>query len=260
MTIQEIQETAAGFTQQSELNQIKSLGIKTIFDPPILAAVSAHDSVFTQLQEPQIIGKHHQLPVGRLKDAATVISYFLPFSEDIRRPNRVPGLPAAAWLYGRIEGEELNRALAGHLVYVCREAGASADAPLLDPEIHMPEFTSRWSERHIAFAAGLGTFGLSRSLVTVRGCAGRYGSIVTSLNIPASHPRYEPFLSYCSICGRCSDRCPAGAITSGGKDVRVCAQYQDGIKIQFSPRYGCGKCQTSVPCEKALPAEQNTII
>lgn len=253
MTFEEIQEEAAEFTRKSELNQVKELGLKKIFDSPLAAALSVNDPIVIQLKEPQIIGKHHQLPVERLDDAATVISYFLPFSEDIRRANRLPGLPAESWLYGRIEGEQFNRALASHLADTFRKAGASADVPLLDPDIRISALQCRWSERHIAYAAGLGTFGISRSLITKRGCAGRYGSVITSLKIPNSHPRREPFLAYCSTCGACSRRCPAGAITRGGKDIAVCAQYQEGIKKQFFPRYGCGKCQTAVPCEDILP-------
>ena len=40
---------------------------------------------------------------------------------------------------------------------------------------------STWSERHVAYAAGLGTFGLSRGLITARGIAMRCGSVVTDL-------------------------------------------------------------------------------
>ncbi len=253
MTLEELSQEAADFTIASSCNQAEDLGIPLIFDPPLVAAADASDPLFRKLQEPQIIGEHHQLPAERLEHAASVISYFLPFCESIRRSNRMSGLPSTEWLYGRIEGEAFNHALAAHLMAVCNDAGASADAPLLDPDIRISTFTCTWSERHVAYTAGLGVFGTSRSLITSRGCAGRYGSIITSLRIPAAPREFDPFLPFCSTCGRCISRCPAGAITWEGKDLAVCAEYQENIKRKFAPRFGCGKCQTSVPCEHKLP-------
>lgn len=76
---------------------------------------------------------------------------------------------------------------------------------------------SNWSERHIAFVAGLGTFGLSKSLITKRGCAGRYGSVITSLPFKSIRREYDGVYDYCSMCGECIARCPSGAITKEGK-------------------------------------------
>lgn len=46
-----------------------------------------------------------------------------------------------------------------------------------------PEFTfsSSWSERHVAYAAGLGNFGLNGCLITSLGTSVRFASLVTSL-------------------------------------------------------------------------------
>ena len=54
-----------------------------------------------------------------------------------------------------------------------------------DPESQHPDvsFTSIWSERHIAFICGLGTFGLSRGLITRKGICGRFGSLITDLDL-----------------------------------------------------------------------------
>jgi epoxyqueuosine reductase len=42
-------------------------------------------------------------------------------------------------------------------------------------------YASSWSERHAAYAAGLGTFGLCDGLITARGKAVRFGSIISKL-------------------------------------------------------------------------------
>ena len=61
--------------------------------------------------------------------------------------------------------------------------GYEVMAPVLHPEWTRLEnevqtFTSKWSERHIAHAAGLGTFSFSDALITRRGIAHRLGSII----------------------------------------------------------------------------------
>jgi epoxyqueuosine reductase QueG len=130
---------------------------------------------------------------------------------------------------------------------------------------------SNWSERHIAYAAGLGTFSLSDGFITERGIAHRCGSVVTSLELPSS-PRtakgpYTNCLFYVNEkCGVCIERCPAGAITEKGHDKARCGQYLRDIGYnpeQFRQGYdleksvaGCGMCQTKVPCEAVNPVRK----
>ena len=40
------------------------------------------------------------------------------------------------------------------------------------------DYASNWSERHVAYVCGLGTFGC-QGLITSKGLAGRFGSIIT---------------------------------------------------------------------------------
>ena len=49
--------------------------------------------------------------------------------------------------------------------------GGDALAPAIDSRFDIAQRRSNWSERHAAFAAGLGSFGLSKSPITVKGCA-----------------------------------------------------------------------------------------
>jgi len=103
---------------------------------------------------------------------------------------------------------------------------------------------------------GLGSFGLSKGLITQKGVAGRFGSLVTDLFIDPDGKRYDSFLSFCSTCGKCIKQCPVNAISSEhGKDHYICAQFQDEIKEKYKPRYGCGKCQVDVPCEVTMPCK-----
>ncbi len=194
---------------------------------------------------------------GWLPGVQSVISYFLPFTEAVRRPNYSPGLPATEWVYGRIEGEMCNSALRRYLVEWFNGQGVDAFAPALDERCKVQDKRSNWSERHVAFIAGLGTFGLNKSLITGKGSAGRFGSVVVASALAATPRNYTEVYEYCNHCWQCIERCPSGAIKKEGKDVGVCSDYTDTVvKPRFAPRYGCGKCQTTVPCETGIPKQR----
>ena len=167
----------------------------------------------------------------------------------MREANRLLGLPATEWLYGRIEGERFNVALREFVVHLFIDAGYDAAAPALDARYNVTNRRSNWSERHVAYIAGLGTFSLSCSLITKQGSAGRLGSVVVSAELAPTPRTYQSVDEYCTRCGSCIPRCPPLAITERGKDHAVCSDYLDRVKVRYSPRYGCGKCQTGVPCE-----------
>jgi epoxyqueuosine reductase len=128
--------------------------------------------------------------------------------------------------------------------------------------------SSTWSERHAAYASGLGTFGLCDGLITPKGKAMRCGSVVAHIKIPATERPYHGRHDYClfyskGICGECIQRCPAGALTPGGHDKVKCRNYlfaniKEYVKSNFGfEGYGCGLCQTDVPCESTVPAESD---
>lgn len=254
MEITHVKKCILEFVKNSPLNSVEEMGIRKIYDAPIVGFASAQDPLFKKLKAPNVVGYHHMMPQEWMPEAQTVISYFLPFSKHIRHRNAKPGLPAVEWVYGRIEGEQLNDALRKFIVRTLEEKGGKALAPVHDPRFEVVDKRSNWSERHVAFIAGLGTFGLSKSLITKKGCAGRYGSVITSLKMKPTPRNYTQVYEYCNMCGDCITRCPSKAIQKEGKDTGVCSQYLDNeIKPRFAPRYGCGKCQTAVSCECAIP-------
>ena len=239
--------------QTSSLNQVPELGNIRIFDSPLIGIASADDELFFRLQLPEVLGVAHRMPEDWLSGARTVISYFLPFTADIRVSNRQPGLPSTEWLYGRIEGQNFNAELSQSLVSQLISEGNTAVAPALDPRFQIVSRRSNWSERHVAFIAGLGTLSLNCSIITKAGSAGRLGSVVTNLDLPATIREYSGIYDYCTHCGVCIDRCPPSAVSDSGKDHECCEVYLNRMKDLFTPRYGCGKCQTAVPCESGIP-------
>jgi epoxyqueuosine reductase QueG len=256
MNNKDVSELIQRFVLTSPLNTIKELGDLQIYEAPLVAVAAADDELFEQLKAADAAGPQHKLPTEWLPEAKAVIVYFLPFSERVRQANRKQGVAATEWLYGRIEGEQFSVGLRQYLLAALQAAGCQAVAPSLDPRFAVTQRRSNWSERHVAFVAGLGTFSLSRSMITKKGSAGRFGSVIVDLPLePTSRP-YHEIDEYCIKCGACILRCPPLAITEAGKDNAVCSGYLDRVLARFHPRYGCGKCQTGVPCEHQIPGGQ----
>lgn len=274
MTKDDISGILTFFTERSEFNYVpadKALspglaGMK-IFDAPLVAIGSAADNLFPDMQKPEAIGEHFILPDGWLPGAKTVISFFFPFTDSVRDSNKKDmSWPSNEWLHGRIEGQELVRAACLCLLAELEHAGYPSVCPVLDSRFRdsigtksLMEgrevfFSSNWSERHAAFVCGLGTFGLSKGLITEKGVAGRFGSVISSLQIDADKRNYNAIYEYCSMCGSCAENCPAFAISGEeGKKHPPCSAFIGSVRERHSPWYGCGKCQVNVPCERGIP-------
>lgn len=246
---------------------IPGIGDIRIYDTPLIAFAEANDQLFEQYKQPEIVGDHYFTPTEWLPSAKTVISFFLPFTDEVRSSNRVDRTdPSQEWLYGRIEGQAFITEFMTGLQQLLQEIGIECCVPSQDERFGIQvEMTSsngiadfhadsKWSERHAAYACGLGTFGLSRGLISEKGIAGRYASIIVSETWQATKRNYTGIDDYCIKCGVCAKNCPAHAITlENGKNNILCNSHVEKMKAKYSPRYGCGKCQVGVPCENRAP-------
>ncbi|MFC1918130.1 epoxyqueuosine reductase [Chloroflexota bacterium] len=266
------------FIINSPLNCLTSLDNEIIFDEPLVQFADGDDPIFTEyksiidtsyLTPREVMAKTADFSQGSTAEHISVISWILPISSKTRMSNRQRKLtPSRLWANTRWYGEKFNEALREHIVEIINKAGHLAIAPALMPYFngngsnHKGRF-SNWSERHTAYAAGLGTFSLSDGFITECGIAHRCGSVVTDLSLPA-HPReasgpYSNCLFYEGIqCRACINRCPAGAITEEGHDKAKCQEYLreklDATDKKYNVGYGgCGLCQTKVPCESRNP-------
>lgn len=203
-----------------------------------------------------------------------VISYVLPQTPETRADQRLEKtMPTERWARSRFHGEEFNCDLRMHLAGTLTQAGHPSVAPerLADFGWHQSEqfgFSSNWSERHVAFIAGHGTFSLSDALITRWGQAVRLGSVVVRIDLPVTERAYgDDHHAWClwyakGTCGACAKRCPAEAITtSEGHDKQGCCTYILETTATYATKtYGtgatpCGLCQVKVPCEVQLPQE-----
>lgn len=268
------------FVEDDHGNRLEQLDGSRIFQEPLVGFVAGDDPIFGRLK--QVIGEFHMTPAevmgaiarerGLPVPAAAeigVISYVLPISRETRKENgRMKDRPSERWAHTRLFGEQFNRKLQGHVVSVLEKEGHFAIAPemeeslfrmLLDENVG---WASTWSQRHIAFSANLGTFGLSDGLITAAGKGHRVGSVVVdwALGSPRrTEEVYRDCLSHRELgCRTCIKRCPADAISEAGHDKARCMEFvmkqMSVIKEEYGiDIYGCGLCQTGVPCEEGIP-------
>ena len=275
LSINQISEALAEAFSRSEHNYVSEqmaldpsdVG-KRLYDSPIIKIGSAADPLWEQLKAPQAVGPLFRTPQEWLPGAKSVVSYFAPFSDFVVDGNRADGVEVGnGWLYARVEGQafltEMNHFLEQWFV----SQGVKALSPYASEEFRYVfeagssveiedktlSFTSNWSERHVAFVCGMGTFGLSKGLITERGVAGRFGSVIVDAPLEVTPRPYTDIYEYCAKCGACM-RCPAGAITlEAGKSHEKCSAYVHTLRVKYAPRFGCGKCQVKVPCERGIP-------
>ncbi len=238
-----------------------------LFDAPIFGVSAADDPIYQTFKREEVIGETFMLPREWLPEAKSVISFFLPFTGRVRSSNRGdPEETSPEWLHARIEGQAFIDAYTDRLKGYFAGIGIDACVPATDPRFAVkatplppgdPEavhYASSWSERHAAYASRLGTFCLTRGLISEKGVAGRYGSVIISGYAEPDERPYTGVYDYCIRCGACAKRCPAGAISvESGKNQLKCRQWMETTGKKYAPRYGCGKCQTGVPCEGRIP-------
>ncbi|NJD39944.1 MAG: 4Fe-4S ferredoxin [Geobacter sp.] len=248
---------------------------------PHVAVAAGDDPLFQRIKE--LIGPFHWTPQEAYThafpdnpvpaSALRVISYVLPQTAQTRADQRNETvMPAERWARSRFHGEAFNCDLRNHLADTLTRAGFPAMAPERLPGFGYRQserfgIASNWSERHAAFVAGHGTFGLSDGLITRWGKAVRFGSVVARIDLPVTERLYgDDHHAWClwyaqGTCGACVRRCPVTAITTAeGHDKQACFVY---IREKTTPfveqTYGtgatpCGLCQVRIPCESRVPS------
>jgi epoxyqueuosine reductase QueG len=240
------------------------------------------DPIYDKYKE--VVGPFHWTPLEIFTKAfpeskvnaeeITVISWVLPHREATKADNRKEtAFTSERWARARIYGEQVNAKLRQEVVDILQKEGHEAVAPQLFPDWSRKSsekyvFSSTWSERHAAHASGLGTFGLCDGLITPVGKAMRVGSVVTNIDISPTPRPYTHHQEYClffsqGLCKQCIPRCPVGALSEKGHDKEKCRKFikptsQEYVKSHFGfDGYGCGLCQTGVPCESKIPTKED---
>ncbi|PKN52517.1 MAG: hypothetical protein CVU55_04545 [Deltaproteobacteria bacterium HGW-Deltaproteobacteria-13] len=283
-----IEHAITEFVRTSPANRLDSFGGEPIFEKPLVGFADGDDPLFHEykrvvhesyLLPREILGLHlDEKPRSQAPDleSVSVISCVFPINRETLKANaREKEGPSLRWNHTRWKGQDLIKELSLHLVSILETMGVCAVAPELSPffKIHLlpAGFASNWSERHAAYAAGLGTFSLNDGFITAKGLAMRCASVVTNLKLKPSVRPYANHQANCLFyatgkCGQCINRCPGGAISEKGHDKLKCfavlfekqKPWMEGAHGQgYIGKYaGCGLCQSGVPCSRRIPVKE----
>ncbi len=251
-----------------------------IYQAPLIGFVRGTDPLFQEYKK--IIGPFHHTPLEVMAWASEVqgiaapspeqigvVSFILPLSDAIAKDNaRETEWGSARWGQARLFGEIFMRKLMQTMIIQLAKGAVLAAAGDFMPDFRKkkypgPGWASPWSHRHIAFAAGLGSFGMHDALITEKGDAHRCGSIVVALPLTPNRTRLLHYRHNCKQhrtgdCLVCAKRCPINAITEKGHNKDACSKYV----MKSIPRnifrnnvviYSCGLCMTGTPCAQKIP-------
>ncbi|MDR1079660.1 MAG: 4Fe-4S ferredoxin [Deltaproteobacteria bacterium] len=273
-----IEEEAARFAGSAD--NASPVDGERLFAPPFFGYAAGDDPAWRTLSSGAVECSWTPLEAFRLgiPDSSasasdlTVVSAVLPATPETTGDQAATErFPAARWLASRhshgrsVDG--LARCLASRLGSMGIERVVPDHLPsfrTLRHPVHV--FTSTWSHRHAAWAAGLGTFGLSEGLITRAGVAHRLTSVIVRARLAPTPRTYAGFRDWCLFyssgkCGKCIGRCPPGAISAGGHDKELCRSYANDVVRPWAAArfpdmegaYACGLCQAGVPCASRAP-------
>jgi len=282
----------------NELNRLpEQYGGARIFARLLIGVARGDDPIFAAFKS--VVGPEHLTPVemwvqsglpdseglaGRLR----VSSVVFPYASRIREAGAANQghMPPEIYCVARNFADSFIRAALDTATRFFQECGYRATSPMSSSAYQLlskdesGSVYANWSERHVAFAAGLGTFSLQEALITPVGCNTRMGSVITDAPLTVSprtsdEPRANCLYFAAGACGACIARCPAGAITKDGHDKRKCRLYGQRVREDMlgralrsilKPKHlridnqdritcsvGCGLCQFGVPCTDRNP-------
>lgn len=273
-------------TVSAVFNNMKSNNLEVIGEPdiaiweePLIGYASGDDEYFEFLKEH--IGDFHWSPSEAFSlkysdcpspSDLTVISLAFPHSEEIlTAQSRQSKFPDKRWAAARGTWEKFVKEFASSFEEILDAKGTRAVSIDLRPELRRETserlgICATWSHRHAAFAAGLGTFGLSDGFITEKGKAVRFMTFIVDADIEPTPRGERGHYDWClyfksGICGACIRRCPKRAVSEKGHDKIKCYEYtkvcydtlSETIDTSEMIEVGCGLCQTKVPCMNKRP-------
>ena len=228
------------------------------WEEPLLAVARADDPLFPRLKE--VASPEHSLPRDILPGARSVVVFFLPFQKRVGRENaEATPFAARSWAEAYVTTNRLIESVNIRLKACLEQAGHQAAITPATHNFDTQRLVSGWSHKHVAYIAGLGTFGINHLLITRAGCCGRLGSLITSMPLP---PAPRPHEEWCLTkagrkCLACVAKCSYGALHENRFDRHACYEQCLHNDAHFSdlPLVDvCGKCSCGMPCSHEIPA------
>jgi Uncharacterized Fe-S protein len=224
---------------------------------PIVGFTTADDPGFMELRN--TISPNHFFPEDMLPGARSVVSFFVPVSEDIALGNIEEKIPSFDYAHVKWAQKGLMADIIAGLSVRLKEDGIRCSVNtegkipfVLEPPYHP------WLQKPIAVMCGVGRFGINRQIITESGCAGRLGSVVIDAETEPTGKIEEELCPYFidKSCGVCVRNCPVGALGYDCIDRHRCKMQIHSIHERYNGDKkivdSCAQC-VALPCATGLP-------
>lgn len=226
----------------------KENNLPEIWRTPLVGYADARNGYIRELKD--IVIDTHAMPEEFLENPTVVIAYFIPFKKELAATNIfVPDNSASEEWADAYKGTNAMMAkLSAYLAEELQNMGYRAAVPTSGGLLG-ETLKSNWSQRHVAYVAGLGTFGINNLLITKDGCCGRYNTVVADIPVTPDQPLTHENCLYKSkgLCKKCVSNCFPGALTETGFDRFKCFEQCEKNKEIYGVDV-CGKCAVDIPC------------
>lgn len=236
------------------VTMVKEIGRPDLFREPLVGFVSADDPSIVNVRD--IVGPWHDLPEDQLPGARSIIAYAVPFTRDVALDPSFSRFSGLVWSEAYILINKNFEIISQAVADLLRSRGYEASTVRATNDYDPSDPVSSWSHRTMACAAGLGKFGMNRILMTSKGSAVRYCSLLTTAELTPSGPYEGPVCTGLDggPCRKCLDTCPVNALTrwyDGGKfDCQELQNtYHDKMieELSVDTAGTCGKCISVCP-------------
>lgn len=227
---------------------------------PIVSILSTTDEQLKNLKK--TVHPKHFSPQELLNDSKSIIVYFLPLSEEIIDSNCEGKMSSQKWAKAYIRTNQLIHSINKRIKEKLNAEGYRSKTTKATHNFNEKTLISRWSHRHIAVIAGMGSFGLNNMLITAQGCCGRVGSLVTTKKIQPTNTTFKEFCLYKhdGSCKLCVDNCLKIALTEEFFDRFKCYEMcleNDAFHSAGAVTDVCGKCCVGLPCSTQNPVKNS---
>jgi len=296
--MEEFREEIEYLFKFSESNRLpESFEHVRIFDLPLIGIAPGEDGLYSRFKV--VVGPEHLAPIELWQknnmpktahdgESLLVVSIIFPFTERIRSESlHAVKIPADFYCFARNFAIGFMAEVVRTGIRFLEEHGYHGIGGMYNPVYQMiasqdpPRLYSNWSERHMAFAAGLGTFSLHDGFISEKGCNIRIASILTDAPFEATPRKTEDPYGNClyytrGICRECEKRCPGEAIDQKGHNILKCLKTVKEIEAHVNERFGpvfkpdhkrmngvdsisypvgCAFCQFGTPCMDKNPVK-----
>ncbi len=235
-------------------DEVKKIGRPDLFREPMVGFVSVDDPSIVNVKG--IVGPWHDSPDDQLPGARTIIAYTVPFTKEVALDPEYAKFSGLIWSEAYILINKKFGEISGIVADYLRSQGFEAATVTATNDYDPSDPVSSWSHRTMACAAGLGKFGMNRILMTSKGSAVRYCSLLTTAELAPSGPYDGPVCMGLEdgSCTLCLEACPVNALTrwyDGGKfDCQELQEvYHDKMieELSVDTAGTCGKCIAVCP-------------